>query len=73
MRLNAGEFGNVTTNLDQRIVAFARKDFDRTVAALKRWEVNEIRLAMNLMLASNILGENKEAEFAVPFFGGRIR
>jgi hypothetical protein len=72
MRLNAGEFGNVTTNLDQRIVAFARKDFDRTVAALKQWEVNEIRLAMNLMLASNILGENKEAHFAVPFFGERI-
>lgn len=73
MRLNAGEFGNVTTNLDQRIAAFARKDFDRTVAALKRWEVNEIRLAMNLMLANYILGENKEMQFAVPFFGGRIR
>jgi tetratricopeptide (TPR) repeat protein len=72
MRLNAGEFGNVTTNLDQRIVAFARKDFDRTVAALKRWEVNEIRLAMNLMLASYILGENKEVEYSHPFFGERI-
>jgi hypothetical protein len=73
MRLNAGEFGNVTTNLDQRIVAFARKDFDRTVAALKRWEVNEIRLAMNLMLASSILGENKEAQLLHPFFGERVR
>jgi hypothetical protein len=43
MRLGAGEFGAVTTNLDQQIVAFARKDFDRTVAALRQWQVNEVR------------------------------
>jgi len=60
MRLNAGEFGNVTTNLDQQILAFARKDFDRTVALLNRWQVNEVRLAMCLMLLDKILGDEKD-------------
>lgn len=68
MRLGAGEFGAVTTNLDQQIVAFARKDFDRTVAALRQWQVNEVRLAMSLMLAAGILGEEKEPRS--PFFFG---
>lgn len=67
MRLNAGEFGNVTTNLDQQILAFARKDFDRTVASLSRWQVNEIRLAMRLTLAAGILGEKKEMRFYPPY------
>jgi hypothetical protein len=60
MRLNAGEFGNVTTNLDQQILAFARKDFDRTVTSLKRWQVNEVRLAICLMLLEKILGDEKD-------------
>lgn len=63
MRLNAGEFGNVTTNLDQQILAFARKDFDRTVALLGRWPVNEVRLAMRLTLVDGIIGEKKETRF----------
>ncbi len=62
MRLNAGEFGNVTSNFDQQTLAFARRDFDRTVAALKRWQVNEVRLAMSLMLVSEILGEEKQTQ-----------
>jgi len=60
MRLNAGEFGNVTTNLDRQILAFAQKDFDRTVTSLRRLEVNEVRLAMCLMLLNRILGDEKE-------------
>jgi len=60
MRLNAGEFGNVTTNLDQQVLVFARKDFDRTVGMLKRWQVNEVRLAMCLMLLEKILGDEKD-------------
>jgi hypothetical protein len=67
MRLNAGEFGNVTTNLDQQILAFARKDFDRTVALLGRWQVNEVRLAMCLTLIDGIIGEKKETRFYPPY------
>lgn len=61
MRMNAGEFANVSTNLDQQIAIFARQDFDRTVSALKRWQANEIRLAMSLVLVEGILGEKKES------------
>jgi hypothetical protein len=59
MLLNAGEFANVTTNLDQQLLAFARKDFDRTVTMLKRWQVNEVRLAISLTLLNRILGDEK--------------
>jgi hypothetical protein len=59
MLMSAGEYANVTTNLDQRLLAFARKDFDRTVTTLKRWEVNEVRLAICLTLLNRILGDGK--------------
>jgi len=62
MRLNAGEFANITNNLDERLLAFARKDFDRTVSLLKRWQINEVRLAICLTLLGRILGaENRES------------
>ena len=67
MRLNAGEFGNITTNLDRQMLAFARKDFDRTVTLLRRWQVDEVRLAMCLTLLDRILGEEKETRFYPPF------
>jgi hypothetical protein len=60
MRLNAGEFANITTILDQQILPFARKDVDRAAEAIKRLEVKEIRVSMYLMLLSKILGEKKE-------------
>jgi hypothetical protein len=60
MRLNAGDFGNVTANLDSQILAFARKDFDRTAALLKHWQVNEVRMAMCLSLVEGILGDKKD-------------
>jgi hypothetical protein len=59
MRLNAGEFANVTNNLDQRLLAFARKDFDRTATLLKRWQINEVRLAICFTLLNRILGAEK--------------
>jgi len=59
MLLNAGEFANITNNLDRQLLAFARKDFDRTVATLKRWDVNEVRLAICLTLLNRILGAEK--------------
>jgi len=36
--------------------ALARKDFDRAVNLLKRWQLNELRLMMSLSVAQNILG-----------------
>ena len=36
--------------------ALARKDFDRGVSLLKRWQLNELRLMMSLSIAQNILG-----------------
>ncbi|HEY8462113.1 MAG TPA: hypothetical protein VIM99_17120, partial [Blastocatellia bacterium] len=59
MFLSAGEFASVTTNLDQRLLAFARKDLDRTMATLKRWDVNEVRLAICLTLLNRILGPDE--------------
>jgi hypothetical protein len=59
MLLNAGEFANITNNLDQQLLVFARKDFDRTVATLKRWDVNEVRMAICLTLLNRILGAEK--------------
>jgi hypothetical protein len=73
MRLNAGEFSNVTTNLDQQLLVFANKDLDRTVASLKRLEVNEIRLALCLTLLDKMLGEKKEKEVYSTSFGYRGR
>ena len=74
MLLNAGEFANVTTNLDQQLLAFARKDFDRTAAMLKRWQVNEVRLAICLTLLNKILGAEKvENRGSKIIYSGRSR
>jgi hypothetical protein len=62
MRLNAGEFSNITNNLDQRLLAFARRDFDRTAVMLKRWQINEVRLAICFTLLNRILGAEAEKE-----------
>ena len=35
--------------------ALARKDFDRALSLLKRWQLNELRLMMSLSIAQNIL------------------
>jgi hypothetical protein len=59
MLMNAGEYANITNNLDQQLLAFARKDIDRTVATLRRWDVNEVRLAISLTLLNRILGDGK--------------
>src|SRR5262245_53617367 len=71
MRLNAGEFANITNNLDQQLLAFARKDFDRTMSLLKRWQINEVRLAICLTLLSRILGaENRASSIESYRIGG---
>jgi len=71
MRLNAGEFANITNNLDQRLLAFARKDFDRTTALLKRWQINEVRLAICMTLLNQILVAEKVEGRASYSFGDR--
>jgi hypothetical protein len=50
---------NLAADLNDRLLAFARKDFDRTVALLKRWQVNEARLMVCLLLSKRILGAEK--------------
>jgi hypothetical protein len=47
--------------------ALARKDFDRAVNLLKRWQLNELRLMMSLSIAQNILG----GQGVGPVFGAR--
>jgi hypothetical protein len=54
--INLGEFAKDTTALDQHLLAFARKDFDGTVASLKRWQDAEGRLEICLRLLDKILG-----------------
>jgi hypothetical protein len=44
------------STLDWHLLAFARKDFDRTAAALKRSQVIEFRVAISLTLLKRILG-----------------
>jgi hypothetical protein len=71
MRLNAGEFANITNNLDQRLLAFARKDFDRTVTLLKRWQISEVRMAIFLTLLNKILGADKVEGRSYFLYGDR--
>lgn len=54
--LDMSLFSEMATSLNQHLLAFARKDFDRTVALLRRSQVSEFRLATYLMLLNRILG-----------------
>lgn len=49
-----------TEGFDQLLAGFARQDFERTKTALRRWQINEVRLTMSLMLAAHFLGEPKQ-------------
>jgi hypothetical protein len=46
---------NLATDLNERLFTFARKDINRTVALLKRLQVNEVRLMICLQLLNRIL------------------
>jgi len=55
---------NLASGLNERLFAFARKDINRTVALLKRLQVNEVRLMICLRLLSRILGSGKEIRYS---------
>lgn len=62
MRMAAADFSQgFMDGFDQLLAEFARKDFESTKAALRRWQINEVRLTMCLMLAEHFLSESKEA------------
>jgi hypothetical protein len=49
------DFAGLTTPLDKHSLAFAQKDFDRAAAALKRLQIDVVRLGACMMLAYRIL------------------
>jgi len=54
--MTGGVWGGYSGNIVPLFPALARKDFDRASALLKRWQSNELRLMMSLLLAQGILG-----------------
>ena len=48
--------------LDWHLLAFARKDFDRAAAALRRSQVRAFRLAISLTLLEKILGAESDSD-----------
>jgi hypothetical protein len=55
--LDINLFHQIAPSLSRHLLAFARKDFDRTVVSLKRSQVSELRLATCLTLLNRILGD----------------
>jgi hypothetical protein len=54
--MDGGAWGGYSGNVVPLFTELARKDFDRAVDLLKRWQSNELRLMMSLSIAQNILG-----------------
>jgi hypothetical protein len=72
MQLNQGGMGYwFTGGFDDKILAFARKDFARTQAAIARWQHVPTRLTMNMALVSMILDDGKPETRSRYFFGER--
>jgi hypothetical protein len=57
--LDMNLFHQIAPGLNQHLLAFAQKDFDSTVASLKRLQVSELRLATCLTLLNRILGDER--------------
>src|SRR6266508_4076233 len=57
--LDMNLFHQIAPSLNQHLLAFAQKDFDSTVASLKRSQVSEFRLAICLTLLNGILGAER--------------
>ena len=66
--MNGGAWSGYSGSIVPLFAALARKDFDRAVNLLKRWQLNELRLMMSLSIAQNILG----AQGVGPVFGARV-
>jgi hypothetical protein len=70
--MDGGAGGGYSGSVIQILAALARKDFDRAVDLLKRWQSNELRLLMSLSLAQNILGGHPTAYgYGIRYPGGR--
>jgi hypothetical protein len=54
--MDGGAWGGYSGNVVLLFTELARKDFDRAVNLLKRWQLNELRLMMSLAIAQSILG-----------------
>jgi hypothetical protein len=54
--VDGGSWGGYSGNVLPLFTALARKDFDRAVNLLNRWQTNELRLMMRLSIAQGILG-----------------
>lgn len=65
--IDGGGWAGYSGSIVPLFAALARKDFDRAVNLLKRWQLNELRLTMTLSIAQNILG----GQGVGPVFGAR--
>ncbi len=54
--MDGSAWGGYTGSVVPLFAALGRKDFDRAVNLLRRWQSNELRLMMSLSLAQSILG-----------------
>jgi len=54
--MEGGAWSGYSGSIVPLFAALARKDFDRAVNLLKRWQLNELRLMISLSIAQNILG-----------------
>jgi hypothetical protein len=66
--MDGGAWSGYSGSIVPLFAALARKDFDRAVSLLKRWQLNELRLMMSLSVAQNILG----GQGVGPVFGASI-
>jgi hypothetical protein len=70
--MDGGAWGGYSGSIVPLFAALARKDFDRAVTLLKRWQLNELRLMMSLSVAQNILGgQGVGPAFGASFVTGR--
>ena len=48
-----------TGGVGRHIMLLARKDFDRAVGLLRRWQMNEVRVMMGLTMLRGVLGDER--------------
>jgi hypothetical protein len=70
--MEGGAWGGYSGSIVPLFAALARKDFDRAVNLLKRWQSNELRLMMSLSVAQSILGgQGVGSVFGANYLTGR--
>jgi hypothetical protein len=66
--MDGGAWAGYSGSIVPLFATLARKDFERAVNLLKRWQSNELRLMMSLSVAQNILG----GQGVGPVFGSAL-